>query len=466
MAVVHRLPGPRGNWLLGSLPALRRDMLGFFETCQREYGDAAYFRVGQRRSMLLSHPANIEQVLVTDNKKFIKNFAVSFFLRPLLGNGLLVNEGENWLRQRRLIQPTFAKPRLEHYSHAMVELTDRMLQSWQTGDERDMAREMMQLTMAIAGKTLLGVDVGDRYREVVVCLEGVMHDFLARFRSPLPLPYWLPTPGNWWLKRTIRRLDGILQQMIDERRAVIASESESRGDFLSLLIAARDEADGTPLSNQQVRDEVMTMFLAGHETTANALSWTWYLLGQHPEQQQRVRNEVDDVLHGRPPTPADMPRLAHCERIIREAMRLYPPAYVIGRRCEEDCTIGSHFIPAMTNVLMSQWVVHRDERWFENPHEFRPDRWTPEFTHALPKYAYFPFGGGPRACIGKEFAMLEAVLILATMAQRIELQLIDEEPLPILPAITLRPAKPVLMRVRSRTASSLPLLGTPGRGLG
>ena len=450
MTAITKFPGPRGGWLLGSLPALRKDILGFFATCQREYGDAAYFRVGQRKSMLLSHPDDIEKVLVTDNKQFIKNFALSFFLRPLLGNGLLINEGDSWLRQRRLIQPTFAKPRLEFYTQAMVELTDRMLAGWRNGEERDMAREMMQLTMGIAGKTLLGVDVGDRYREVVICLEGVMRDFLARFRAPIPIPYWLPTLGNWRLKRTIRRLDGILQQMIDERRAAIEGKGELRGDFLSLLICARDENDGKPLSNQQLRDEVMTMFLAGHETTANALSWTWYLLGHNPTEQQRVRDEIDSVLQGRLPTIADVPRLPFCDRVIREAMRLYPPAYVIGRRCEEDCTIGEHFVPAMTNVLMSQWVVHRDERWFPAPEEFLPDRWTAEFSQSLPKYAYFPFGGGPRACIGKEFAMLEATLILATMAQRIELSLIDQEPMSILPAVTLRPEKEMGMRVRVR----------------
>lgn len=456
MAVAQKFPGPRGSWLFGSLPAMRADLLGFFETCRRDFGDAAYFRVGQRRSMLLSHPDDIEQVLVTDNRQFIKNFALSFFLKPLLGNGLLINEGDSWLRQRRLIQPTFARPRLEHYSHAMVELTTRMLSSWKNGDERDLAREMMQLTMAIAGKTLLGVDVGDRYRDVVVCLENVMRDFLARFRSPLPVPYWLPTPGNWWLKRTIRKLDGVLQQMIDERRAAFArgigkDEAEARGDFLSLLINARDESDGQPLSNQQLRDEVMTMFLAGHETTANTLSWTWYLLGQYPQEQQRVQDEVDRVLAGRLPTTADIPQLKLCDRVIREAMRLFPPAFVVGRRCEHDCTIGEHFIPAMTNVLMSQWVVHRDERWFPEPHEFQPDRWTPEFTQSLPKYAYFPFGGGPRACIGREFAMIEAVLILAAMAQRVELTLLDPEPLPILAAVTLRPAKAVAMQVKVRS---------------
>jgi cytochrome P450 len=447
MAIVHRLPGPRGNWLLGSLPELRRDMLGFFERCHQEYGDAAYFRVGRRRSMLLSHPRDIEQVLVTDNRLFIKNFAVSFFLRPLLGNGLLVNEGDSWLRQRRLIQPTFAKPRLEHYSHAMVELTDRMLTTWKTGDERDLAREMMQLTMAIAGKTLLGVDVGARYGEVVTCLEGVMFDFLARFRSPLPIPYWFPTPRNWRLKRTIKKLDSVLQQMIDERRASLAGKGPEQGDFLSLLIGARDETDGQALSNQQLRDEVMTMFLAGHETTANALSWSWYLLGQHPHEQALLREEVASVLGGELPTAADVPKLVRCERVIKEAMRLFPPAYVVGRRCEEDYSVGGHFIPAMTNVLMCQWIVHRDPRWFDQPSEFHPSRWTADFQHTLPKYAYFPFGGGPRACIGNHFAMLEAVLILATMIQRVELTLIDREPMTILPAITLRPAKPVAMRV-------------------
>jgi cytochrome P450 len=424
---------------------VRRDLLGFFEECFREHGDAAYFRMGNRRSMLLSHPDDIEQVLVTEHRRFNKNYGLQI-LKPLLGRGLLLNEGESWLRMRRLIQPAFSRQRVESYLPAMAESTTQMLDDWQTGEERDIGPAMMQLAMTIAGRTLLGIDVGQQFREVTGLLEIVMRDFLVRFRTALPIPYWIPTPRNLRLKHTIRRLDRILQRLIDERRAGGAG----RGDFLSLLLAARPEDNGVGPSDRQIRDEVMTMFLAGHETTANALSWTWYLLGQHPEIQQQVRDEARSVLGGRQPEVSDIPKLVYCERVIREAMRLYPPAYVVGRRAIENITIGAHFIPAGTNVLMSQWLVHRDARWFDEPLCFNPDRWQGDFAQRLPKYAYFPFGGGPRVCIGATFALFEAPLILATMAARVELQLATEAPVAPLPVVTLRPSGPIVFRVKHR----------------
>jgi cytochrome P450 len=445
MAPLRTLPGPRGHWLLGALPRLRTDMLGFFEECFREHGDAAYFRVANRRSMLLSHPDDIERVLVTENRRFIKNYALNF-LRPLLGNGLLLNEGQSWLRQRRLIQPAFARQRVESYAPAMAGSTQRLLDQWHDGETHDIVAAMMRLTMTIAGRTLLGIDVGERFRDVARCLEAVMYDFLARFGASLPLPYWVPTVRNLRLKWTIARLDRILQQLIDERRAAGAGG----GDFLSLLLSARDEEDGRGISDRQIRDEVMTMFLAGHETTANALSWTWYLLGQHPEIQTCVADEARAVLGGRQAIAADIPKLALCERVIRESMRLYPPAYVVGRRPTEDVTIGKHFIPAGTNILMSQWVVHRDPRWFDDPLQFNPDRWSEAFISRLPKYAYFPFGGGPRVCIGNTFAMFEAPLVLAMMAQRFTLELVTKGPVRIRPAVTLRPGQPIEIRVAQR----------------
>src|SRR4051794_2085960 len=444
MAPLRTLKGPRGHWLLGALPRLRTDMLGFFEQCFREHGDAAYFRVANRRSMLLSHPDDIERVLVTENRRFIKNYAL-IFLRPLLGNGLLLNEGESWLRQRRLIQPAFSKQRVESYAPAMADCTQRLLDQWSAGQTHDIAAAMMQLTMTIAGRTLLGIDLTDRFKEVARCLEAVMYDFLARFGAALPLPRWLPTPRNVRLKRAIGRLDRILQQLIDERRAAGAGG----GDFLSLLLNARDEEDGRGLSDRQIRDEVMTMFLAGHETTANALAWTWYLLGKHLDIQQRVCDEAQAVLGGRPPTATDVPKLTFCEMVIRESMRLYPPAYVVGRRPMEDLTIGGHFLPAGTNVLMSQWIVHRDPRWFDQPLRFHPDRWANGLASPLPKYAYFPFGGGPRVCIGNTFAMIEAMLILATIAQRFTLELVTPGPIRIQPAVTLRPGQPIEMRLHA-----------------
>jgi cytochrome P450 len=436
------LPGPRGHWLLGALPRLRRDMLGFFEECFREHGDAAYFRVGNRRSMLLSHPDDIERVLVTENRRFIKNYALRF-LQPLLGKGLLLNEGESWLRQRRLIQPAFSRQQVENYTPAIIDSTARMLDQWRTDQVLDIHPAMMQLTMTVAGRTLLGIDMSRRFGEISPLLDAVMRDFLARFHAAIPLPYWLPTPRNVGLKSTIGRLDRILQQLIDERRASGTSE----GDFLSILLHARDETDGRTISDRQIRDEVMTMFLAGHETTANALAWTWYLLGRHPEIQSRVQDEVRMVLGGRQPTVGDIPKLTFCDHVVREAMRLYPPAYVVGRRPREDVTIGDHFIPARTNVLMSQWIVHRDARWFADPLRFDPERWAGDFAQRLPKYAYFPFGGGPRGCIGSTFAMYEAPLVLAMIAQRFTLELVNPGPIKVLPAVTLRPGQPIEMRV-------------------
>ncbi len=441
MSPVRTFPGPRGHWLLGALPHMRRDLLGFLETCQREHGDAAYFRVPNRRSMLLSHPTDIETVLVTDNRKFIKNYALQF-LRPLLGNGLVLNEGDDWLRQRRLIQPAFSRPRIESYAPLMAECIDRMLATWQPGQVRNLHREMIEVTMSIAGRTLLGIDLGQAFDEVTACLEAVMHDFLGRFRSPLPLPFWFPSPGNLQLKRTIHRLDKILQELIDARRAAGGGD-----DFLSLLLQARDEGDGRGLSDKQIRDEVMTMFLAGHETTANTLSWTWLLLARHPQVQRLVQAEVRDVCGSDNHSVADVGKLPFCERVIKESMRLYPPAYIVGRRPLDDIEIGRHFVPRGMNVLMSQWVVQRDPRWYERPLEFDPDRWLPERAANLPKYAYFPFGGGPRVCIGNTFAMFEATLILATIAQRFHLEPIDDGPVRIQPAITLRPAGPISLRL-------------------
>ncbi|MFN0021091.1 MAG: cytochrome P450 [Pirellulaceae bacterium] len=438
-------PGPRGHWLVGSLREVSADRLAFFRRCFDDYGDAASFRMASRRGILLSHPDDIERVLVTENRRFGKNFALRL-LRPLLGNGLILAEGDAWLRQRRLIQPAFSKQQIESYAPAMVGATRSFIAGWQSGDVRNIHSEMMQLTMDIAGRTLLGVDATGQFGGVRESLEGVMQDFLARFRRAVPIPLWLPTPGNLRLKRHIARLNGILQNLIEQRRA----SSSVGGDFLSLLIRARDEGDGSGLSDKQLRDEVMTMFLAGHDTTANALSWTWWLLGQNPDVQQRLRQEVDAALSGREATPADVPRLPLCENVLRESLRLYPPAYVVGRRALEDCTIGKYSIRKGTNVLMSSWVVHRDPRWYDRPDEFLPDRWADGLLTRIPKYAYFPFGGGPRACIGNNFAMQEGVLVIATMAQQLQLSTVTLPPIKLLPAITLKPAQPLEMKVQRR----------------
>jgi cytochrome P450 len=292
---------------------------------------------------------------------------------------------------------------------------------------------MMRLTMEIAGKTLLGIEVGDEFNKITRLLESTMYDFLGRFSAAVPLPFWVPTLRNIRLRHTVRQLDRILQSLIDRRRA----QGAGGGDFLSLLLNAKDEQDGRGISDRQIRDEVMTMFLAGHETTAVALCWTWLLLAQHPEIQERVAAEATAVLGDREPVAADVPKLIFCEQVIRESMRLYPPAYVVGRRPIEDITIGGHFIRAGTNVLMSQWIVHRDPRWYDEPLRFNPERWADGLASRLPKYAYFPFGGGPRLC-------------LAMIARRFRLSLAKTGEIRIQPAVTLRPRDPIPMRIEKR----------------
>jgi cytochrome P450 len=309
---------------------------------------------------------------------------------------------------------------------------------------------MMQLTLAIAAKTLLNVDVGAEADMVSECIDVVMADFEYRFQSNFPLPRWVPTTQNRRVKRAIARLDDLILSIIDSRRA----SGEDRGDLLSMLVQARDEDDGRGMTDRQLRDEVMTLLLAGHETTAVTLSWTWYLLGRHPEVEAGLLAEIDTVIGNRSPTPADFPRLMYCERVVREAMRLFPPAFIIGRRAKEPVTIGGTVIPPGTNVLMSQWVVQRDPRWFDDPLAFHPDRWADNLAGRIPKYAYFPFGGGPRVCIGNQFAMLEAVLLLATILPKFRIELDPAQQVVPRPAVTLRPADGIRAVVTPRERDS------------
>jgi cytochrome P450 len=427
-------PGPKGNWLLGHLGELRRDILGFYTRCARDYGDVAYFRFGRKPIYLLSHPDLVEEVLVTQNQRFVKNYLLRL-LTPLLGNGLLMSEGSFWLRQRRLAQPAFHKNRVAAYGAAMVAFTERMLAQWQSGEQRDIHHEMMKLTLAIAAKTLFDVDVQNEAVDVGAALDVVRRDFSARMGSIWPIPTSWPTPGNIRLRRAVRRLDRIIYRYIDERRRA----SHEGNDLLSLLLNARDEDDGSQMTDQQLRDEAMTIFLAGHETTAIAMSWTWYLLARHPEAEAKLVAELADVLAGRSPTVEDLPRLRYTEMVVAEALRLYPPAYVIGREAAEPAEVGGYAVPPGTTLLISQWVIHRDSRFFENPDRFHPERWADGLAQRLPKYAYFPFGGGPRVCIGNTFALQEAVLLLASIAPRFHFTLESAEPVRTQPTVTLRP---------------------------
>lgn len=417
-------------------------MLSFATRCARELGDVVRWRFGWRRVYLVSHPDLIEEILVTNNKNYIKDFSLRLY-KPLVGNGLLTSESTFWLRQRRLIQPAFLRPRLEAYGRVMSDFTARMLDDWHDGETFDIHQRMMQLALHIAAKTLFDADVTERAHDVGDALEEALRCIDTRMLFHLPL--WVPTPANRRLNRAVARLDAILFRMIEQRR----SSGKDHGDFLSLLLQARDE-DGSRMTDRQLRDEAMTLFLAGHETTALALTWTWYLLAQNPEAASRLHDELATVLAGRVPTAADVPRLRYAEHVVMEAMRLYPPAYGMAREALADTTIGGYPVPRGTTLYFMQWVLHRDPRFFDNPEQFNPDRWTEEFIHRLPKYAYFPFGGGPRLCIGKEFAMIEAVLILATVAQRFRLDLVPGQHIKLWPSITLRPKHGIQVRAQRR----------------
>jgi len=434
MPILSAAPGPPQRFFSGNLVDFRSGRLDFLTRCAREYGDVVALRFGPRRILLVSHPDLIESILITHSRCFIKHFALR--LNPLvLGKGLLTSEGDFWLRQRRLIQPAFQRSRLVGFGAIMVAYTQRLLAGWTPGETRDIVPEMMRLTMQIAAKTLFDADVTEHARDVGAALQMLQENFIARFNSMMPPPLWLPTPTNRRLKRAVVQLDEILYRIIRTRRA----GGEDRGDLLSLLLHARDEVDRTKMTDRQLRDEAMTLFLAGHETTALALSWAWSLLAMHPEAEARLAAEVADVLGGRSASADDLPRLRYTEGVVLEAMRLYPPAYTIGREAIADCEVGGFRVPRGTTVLMSQWVVHRDPRFFKNPDEFRPERWADDACADLPKYAYFPFGGGPRLCIGNTFAMMELVLVLATIAQQFRFtQRPGHQVLPW-PTFTLRP---------------------------
>jgi cytochrome P450 len=434
------------NFLTGSLSSFRRNLLEFMSETAAEVGDVAAYRLGPRQVVLVSHPDAIEQVLVHDNRQYHKHYALNF-LRPLLGNGLLNSEDEYWLRQRRLMQPEFLRHRLETYGRGMVDRTQSFIADWKHGQVCDLHAEMMRLTLAIVAQTLLDVEVSAGvFHEVEESLEIVLEDFRRRFQAAIPLPPWVPTPRNMRVNRATRRLKDIVSEIIAQRR----SEATPGGDLLSRLIRARDEGDGAGMSDEALRDEVMTLFLAGHETTAVALSWTWMLLAQHPNVEAQLHQELGRVLGGRTPGVADLPNLKFAECVIRESMRLFPPVYAIGRMPLTDVEIGGFRVSRNTAVVLPQWVVHRDSRWYDNPLAFQPQRWlTPR---SLPKYAYFPFGGGPRVCIGNQFAMIEATLVLATIAQQFRFDLDPSQTITPWPTVTLRPLEGLTATIASRNS--------------
>ena len=436
-------PGPSDGLQRWSLGPLHDNPLEYFTKIACEYGDIAGLRVLNFKTIFINHPDLIEEVLVTNARKYSKG-RVLRANRHVFGDGLLTSEGDFWLRQRRLAQPAFHRVRIASYAATMVEYTQRMLDGWRGGEERDAHQEMMRLTLQIVGKTLFDADVERDAQEVGKSLELLL-EIGANFRRAIFVPHWLPTPANLRVKREVAQIEKILYRIIGERRA----SGCDAGDLLSMLLSAQDE-DGSRMTDRQLRDEAITLFLAGHETTASTLSWTWWLLAQNPAVEAKLHAELDAVLGDRAPSLDDLPRLAYTGHVITESLRLYPAAWGMARLAVEDHEIAGYPVRKGMGVAMAQWVVHRDPRWYDAPEEFRPERWEGDLMKRLSRFAYFPFGGGPRQCIGNAFALMEATLILATIARKFRMRLAANHPVAPLASITLRPRHGVRVTLESR----------------
>ncbi|UFJ42380.1 cytochrome P450 [Brevibacillus humidisoli] len=448
--------GPRGLPITGNLYWFRKDPLSFLQRMADEYGEMVHFRFGPRHFYLLNNPEHIKEVLVTKQAHFKKAKGLQT-AKAVIGEGILTSEGETHMRQRRLMQPSFQPRQIRTYADTMVAKAKKLIQDWQDGDVRPISDDMMSLTLAIIVETMFSLDMEQDVKagvhKIGHAIDIGMKHVTRKASSFLDLPDKLPTKGNKELQQARSVLDEVIYTIINERRE--RADAGERNDLLGLLLAARDEQDGTGMTDQQVRDEVMTIFLAGHETTANTLSWTWYLLSQHPEAERAMQEELDTVLSGRDPSFEDLQQLPYLHNVIWESMRLYPAVWAINREVVSEVEIGGHTFTPGDTLMMSQYVMHRNPRYYANPDQFRPERFSGDLLKRNPPYAFFPFGGGPRICIGNHFALMEAALILATIGQTYQLRLVDNHP-PVQPEplITLRPNPGLRMVVSKRTQTS------------
>jgi cytochrome P450 len=446
----HEPPMPPGNFLLGHANQMLRNAAEFLLEAHRTYGDVVRLRLGPRRAFAAFHPDHVYHVLVKRRENFTKQARGYQKLRKILGNGLLTSEGDFWLRQRRLAQPAFAPQRLAGFAAAMVNAAEEMTRCWsepaRLNQPVNVAAEMMRLALRIVGETLLGTDVTAEANDVGAALTLVIEETSRRIHTPWDFQERVPTPKNRRYEQALQRLNQAVHRIIDDRR----KRSTAAEDLLSVLMAAKDDETGSRMTDQQLRDEVMTFFLAGHETTAVALTWTWYLLSKHVEVRRRVEEEVDRVLAGRSPSIDDLPRLSYTKLVIQESMRLYPPVWGIARLAAEEDQLGDVTIPAGSPVLLAQYVTHRHRDFWDNPEGFDPERFLPEHAEKRHPYAYFPFAAGPRICIGNHFAMMEAVLIVATVTSHWRLNLVPGVPVIPQSRLTLRPKGGLVMNVQRR----------------
>jgi cytochrome P450 len=438
-------PGLKRNLLWFALRKLRpANPIILFQQLSEDYGDIVHYKLGHHHIVFLNHPEYIREVLVVQNDNFIKERTVQR-TRMLLGEGMIASEGAVHRAQRLAAQPAFHRQRIVEYAGVIVEEAARTRDSWRSGEQRDIAADMMHLTLNVVARTLFATDLRQEVHELASAINRIMG--LYNFLIMLPAAEWLVhlrPPGLAAFVRARNRIDAVVYRMIDAHR----KNARDRGSLLDLMIAASPAAG--PESRQSLRDQVITIFLAGYETVANALSWTWYLLSQNPECELKFHAELDSVLQGRAPAVEDVPRLRYTENVLAESLRMFPPAWAMGRYARNDFTLGEFFLPARTTVLISQFITHRDPRYFPDPMQFDPNRFSPESKAQRTKFTYFPFGAGARQCIGESFAWMEGVLILATLAQKWKLKLVPDHRVEPQPLITLRPKYGMRMQIELR----------------
>ena len=444
MSGAAALAGPRGRLFTGNLHQFAESPLDFLTHAAREYGPVVRLRFGRRRALLLNDPTLIEEVLVTRRTSFVKSTPLQA-QRRLFGNGLLTNEGDSWLRQRRLAQPAFHRDKIAVYANVIVDQASAFVDSLPVGGIEEIHDRFKNFTISVASISLFGGDVAHRAHSLGGALEDTMNRYASRRGVARFTPDWFPIPVNRAYRQGVSAIEHTVLEIIESRR----KETASRDDLLSILIDARYE-DGEAMTDRQLRDEAVTLFLGGIDTPALALTWCWYLLSQNPDVEQKMFEEIDSRIGSRRAKFSDTPRLCYTEMLVKEAMRLFPPAWLLSRDATETVTIGNLEIESGTSVLMSQWVTHRDPAFFADPLRFDPNRWRNGATEDLPRFAYFPFGGGPRGCIGSSFAMTEMILALATIGQRLKFRLADGARVVPYASMTLRPKDGMKVRIESR----------------
>lgn len=444
MSSVLAVEAPNSRPVYGHLPEFRRDSLEFLTQLAHDHGDFVRFRLGPQRAVLVNSPELIGQVLAETNRHYTRHF-LPRLSGSLLGLGLFTSEGRLWSHERRLIQPAFHREHAKHWCAVMAESAERAVDGWADGEVRDTHNDMVTVALENVSRTLFGADVHTDIEIVARALQVVMDNFESRLEMLVPPPHWVPTPANVRLAKVIRQLDDILYRFVNERRA----SGKSRGDVLDVLLEAQAR-DSSIMSDRQIRDEAMALFTGGHEPVAAGLSWAWYLISKHPEVEARLLEELSVRLGGRTPGASDLPALPYTAMVVKESFRLFPPSWGFDRKATIDCDLGGHHIRRGTLVIISQWVLHRDQRFFDHPDEFIPERWAGSLSDTLPKYSYIPFGGGPRYCIGNSFATIETILVLATILQRVSLRLAPGPDVIPQPSITLRPKNGLPMVVQKR----------------